>query len=77
MGCIYENSGFSEDSGKCSLWDDDDVGNGFDAMGTDKEGFCCVSDDPNPADSCESYESDSTCFECGQDLNVSECDCDE
>ncbi len=45
--------------------------------GCDKNGYCAVEDDPNPADSCDSYESDYTCYDCGVDLNVSDCECKE
>ena len=38
--------------------------------------FCCYEDDPDPSYSCESYESDYYCSECGIDLNVKECECD-
>lgn len=74
MGCIYENNSFGEeDSGKCTLWDD---GDGMEC-GVDENGVCCCSDDPDPADSCSCYESDYTCMECGADLNVEDCGCED
>jgi len=39
--------------------------------------FCCYEDDPDPSYSCESYESDYYCSECGIDLNVKECKCND
>jgi hypothetical protein len=75
MGCIYENNSFGdEDGGKCNFFDDE--GDGIDA-GYDEKGYCCCSDDPDPADSCSCYESDYTCYDCGADLNIGECDCEE
>jgi len=46
MGCKFSNF-----NGKCTL--DGNIG----IIGTDEEGNCVVEDDPNPEDSCESYES--------------------
>jgi len=36
---------------------------------------CIYEDDPDPSDSCASYESDYVCSECGIDLNVEDCEC--
>ena len=47
-----------------------------DGVPCDSDGFCCVGDDPDPSCSCENYESDNVCPECGCDLNVEECDCE-
>ena len=49
MGCIYSNF-----DGECALWD---VDTDYEAQGCEA-GFCIVEDDPNPADSCEDYQSD-------------------
>ena len=57
MGCIY-----SDFEGKCQFSPIE--------QGTDEKGFCIVEEDPNPSDSCESYESNAIdCPECG-----AECD---
>ena len=45
--------------------------------GCDDEGNCIVGDDPDPSHSCETYESDWSCYDCGVDLNVGECECEE
>lgn len=68
MGCIHED----RMDGKCSLCDSI-VG----MLGCDENGHCVVSEDPDPGYSCESYESDWECPECGMDLNVEECECEE
>jgi|WetSurMetagenome_2_1015567.scaffolds.fasta_scaffold1917859_1 hypothetical protein len=74
MGCIYKNNGFGSDAEVCSLCDDDDLTNGPEGS---ENGICVCSDDPDPSDSCQSYESDYVCNECGVDLNVAECECEE
>jgi hypothetical protein len=56
---------YSEFSGRCSV--------GVDGC----DDGCIYDDDPNPADSCEQYESDWVCTECGVDMNVEECTCEE
>lgn len=71
MGCIYEDN-----EGKCSLALDGDGELEQDMQGSDN-GDCVVSDDPDPSISCDSYESDWTCLECGADLNAEECSCNE
>jgi len=75
MGCIYNSNGIGIDAGVCSLWDEDagvEIAGVFD----DPNGYCGADDDPDPSYSCDHYESDYYCFECGIDLNVEECDCD-
>jgi len=53
MGCIY--SDFNE--GKCTLWEEGDTSTFKDsAIGCDTGGICVCEDDPNPWDSCESFE---------------------
>ena len=74
MGCIYENNGFDEDAGRCTLCDENDPDNGPEGS---ENGFCVCSDDPDPSDTCQSYESDYVCHECGVDLNVAECECED
>lgn len=63
MGCIY-NVHFSDFTGKCTL-----------ELKHLDDGICIYEDDPNPGDSCEWYESDYTCPECGADLNIEDCEC--
>ena len=41
------------------------------------DGFCHYEDDPDPNYGCGQYESDWTCPECGQDLNIEDCSCEE
>lgn len=72
MGCIYESNSFNEDVGKCTLWEEN-----VESRGCDECGICVVSEDPQPSDSCEDYESDWTCIECGVDLNVEDCECED
>jgi len=72
MGCIYEPNGFHSESGKCTLWEE----GGIDLQGCGEDGICVVSDDPDPGYSCDCYESDYYCSECGVDLNIEECGCD-
>ena len=74
MVCIYENNGFDEDAGRCTLCDENDPDNGPEGS---ENGFCVCSDDPDPSDTCQSYESDYVCHECGVDLNIGECECEE
>lgn len=69
MGCIYENF-----EGECGMFDGD---NSIDNLGCDEEGLCICSEDPDPGYTCESYESDWCCNECGADLNIEECSCEE
>jgi len=66
MGCIYHNY-----SGKCTISEED-----WEMAGS-KDGYCVVDDDPDPACSCDTYESDYYCSECGVDLNIKECECNE
>ena len=73
MGCIYENNSFGENGGKCYFF----VSDNEEMESCDENGYCMVSDDPDPSYSCDRYESDYTCSECGYDLNVGECECDE
>ena len=56
---------YSDFEGKCQC----DVG--------DDDGYCCYEDDPDPFYGCEYYESDYVCTECGADLNVEECKCED
>jgi hypothetical protein len=45
--------------------------------GCDESGICFCDDDPDPNFSCESYESDYACHECGADFNLDEeCQCE-
>ena len=74
MGCIYENNGFGPEAGICTLCDEDDLTNGPEGS---ENGVCVCSDDPDPSYSCDSYESDYVCRDCGADLNVFfECECE-
>lgn len=75
MGCIYESNGFDTECGLCTLWESE--GKGLDIAGVDENGICVVSDDPDPSYSCDCYESDYSCSECGADLNIEECDCED
>lgn len=75
MGCIYENNGMGSDGGLCYFHEVD--GCVDDTLGMDEKGFCCVSDDPDPSYGCANYESDYTCMECGADLNVEDCGCED
>lgn len=70
MGCIFEDNGFGEDAGKCQMFDEN-----FEMNGCDENGYCVCSEDPDPNVMCDTYESDSICLECGNDLNIEECDC--
>jgi hypothetical protein len=79
MGCIYS----SNVDGKCSLlWDDDKKESSYDSECIDKNGYCLVEEDPEPAYSCEDYQSDDPyekCPECGEinENNYSVCEfCD-
>ena len=75
MGCLYENNMVGhEDCGWCGLCDDKYP---FDGPQGSEKGFCVVSDDPDPADSCPDYESDNVCGFCGVDMNVDECKCED
>lgn len=75
MGCIYED----RCEGLCMLATDMD--GEFDKeqaqQGCDDEGVCVVSDDPDPSQNCDAYESDWCCDFCGVDLNVDECECED
>lgn len=70
MGCIYNNF-----DGDCQFFDAEDGDTS--PEGCDEEGICICEDDPDPVDTCQSYESNWTCSECGQDLNVDECGCED
>jgi hypothetical protein len=65
MGCLYCNF-----EGRCDFYP------GIVKLGTDWKGFCMVEEDPNPADSCDSYESNTPiCPECGEECeNEEECE---
>jgi len=66
MGCIYSNF-----EGKCDFYPTEIK------IGADWKGFCVVEEDPNPANSCDSYESDcqGNCPECGEESeNEEECE---
>ena len=66
MGCLYCNF-----EGVCDFYPEDLN------VGVDENGFCVVEEDPNPEDSCCSYQSmDMTeCSECGQTSeNIDECE---
>jgi hypothetical protein len=56
---------YSDREGECDI--NEELGNGI----------CVYEDDPNPADSCQHYESDWVCGDCGNDMNVEECECDQ
>jgi hypothetical protein len=66
MNCIYS----SNVDGKCSLlWDDDKKESFYNSECIDKNGYCLVEEDPNPACSCEDYQSDDPyekCPQCGE-----------
>ena len=54
MACLYNNW-----EGECSMYDKEhDTGSSIDncPVGWDIDGYCVCEDDPNPYDSCESYE---------------------
>ncbi len=76
MACIY-----ADREGSCMMADRDDDDNLIASSnlpgGCSDDGFCVCEDDPDPSITCESYESDYTCPECGADLNNSDCECDE
>jgi len=68
MGCIYSHDG------ECDFFNINDTENR--PQGCDEEGNCSVDEDPSPSDSCDMYESDSQCFNCGADFNADEeCTC--
>ena len=71
MGCIYESMGIHT-AGACTMYEE-----GTEMLGCDSSGNCMVSCDPDPSYTCETYESDDTCSECGNDNNVEECDCEQ
>lgn len=75
MGCIYEE----QMTGNCTLSvnNEGDFDPEHKQQGCDECGVCIVSDDPDPSYSCDSYESDYACPECGEDLNVNDCGCEE
>tara|TARA_R110000851_G_scaffold47412_3_gene114961 strand:- start:777 stop:977 length:201 start_codon:yes stop_codon:yes gene_type:complete len=51
MSCLYLSNSIGEDSGKCHMYDPD-----FEQPGCDDEGFCMVSDDPDPTMLCADFE---------------------
>lgn len=67
MSCLY-----SDFNGLCSLHDPN-----LDMNGCDTEGLCLCEEDPDPSYTCDSYESDYVCPECGCDLNNDECECED
>jgi len=67
MGCIYESH-----SEGCTLYCKD-----IENICWGNDGFCVCSDDPDPADSCEDYQSDYQCHGCGADMNIEDCTCDD
>lgn len=66
MGCK-----FSDFNGTCQYFEATE--SDMRPNGCEPDGACTAADDPDPA-WCDSYESDMTCVECGQDLNVKECE---
>ena len=71
MGCIYCNY-----DGICQFFDEDEAE--IRPNGCDNNGNCLVEDDPIPSESCEQYESNWMCYECGADFNADEeCTCCE
>jgi hypothetical protein len=61
MGCIYENY-----EGECTMYDkDSNSSDNFEnsPYGWNFDGGCVCSDDPNPYNSCELFESDDPEFE--------------
>ena len=74
MGCIYED----RCDGLCmlSLNDDGEFDKESEQQGSEN-GICVVSEDPQPSDNCDAYESDYQCNECGADLNIEDCECEE
>ena len=73
MGCLYEDR-----NGNCTLAcnDSGEFVVSLEQQGS-KDGICVVSDDEQPSDNCESYESDDSCFHCGADYNIEEeCTCE-
>ena len=74
MGCLYED----RMEGYCTLTLNDDGEFTFDCedLQGSEDGYCVCSDDPYPSYICDSYESDWTCPDCGVDLNVEECNCE-
>lgn len=71
MGCIYED----QMEGTCTMFDEKNPD--LRPQGCDKKGECCTSEDPDPNVGCDFYESDWTCFDCGVDLNIDECECED
>ena len=70
MSCLYKSNW--ADSGKCELWDDT-----IEMPGCDNEGNCICDNDPDPSYLCGDYESDYKCSDCGVDLNIGDCECEE
>jgi len=66
MGCVY-----SDFEGRCNIFEKGEVNSPMDGKG---DGICVYEDDPDPSISCETYESDSMCMDCGADFNQDE-DC--
>jgi hypothetical protein len=63
--------------GVCNYWDEEYCEMDGDDNCIDEKGNCCVQDDPDPSYSCENYQSDYECLECGMDWNVGECNCED
>lgn len=75
MGCIY----IDNLEGICTLCDNETINlnpQGAEYNEDSGEWECVCEDDEDPGYMCESYESDWVCSECGADLNIEECDCD-
>lgn len=68
MGCLY-----CDFDGKCQFFEDKDNK----PQGCNDDGVCLVDDDPDPSYGCESYESNWVCHECGADLNIDDCTCED
>lgn len=67
MGCQQ-----ADFDGKCHMWDEN-----IEMNGCDEHGNCVCDCDPDPSYTCDQYQSDYECHECGQDLNVNECTCED
>lgn len=75
MGCIYSNH-----EGICSLCDNETPHlNPAGAEYNDEieEYECVCEEDEDPGYMCDVYESNWICPECGADLNLENCQCDD
>ena len=76
MGCLYN---LDWDTDMCQMVDRDENDKPIGNMpgGCDEKGYCICDSDEDPNYMCESYETDNPCYECGADLNIEECECED